>query len=43
VGEGGYYFSSVLALSYASARLEWYDREKVHHARYGRRDDSTQC
>jgi hypothetical protein len=41
VGEGGYYFSGILALAYASARLEWHDRERVHQARYGQHADAS--
>jgi hypothetical protein len=43
LAEGGYYFSGILALAYASARLEWHDRERVHHARYGQSDDASSC
>ena len=41
VGEGGYYFTGILALAYASACLEWHDREQGHQARYGRPDDAN--
>jgi hypothetical protein len=41
LAEGGAYCSGILALAYASARVEWDDREAVHHARYGRRPDAT--
>jgi hypothetical protein len=41
VGEGGYYFSGILALAYASARLERHDRERVHQARYGQHADAS--
>jgi hypothetical protein len=41
VGEGGYYFSGILALAYASARLEWHDRERVHQARQAQHADAS--
>jgi hypothetical protein len=36
LAEGGAYFSGILALAYASARVEW-DDGAGHHARYWRR------
>jgi hypothetical protein len=40
LAENGFYFSGTLVLAYLSARLEWHDREQIHQARYGRRDDA---
>ena len=41
LAEGGYSFSGILALAYASARLEWHDRERVRRARYGHSDGAS--